>query len=1143
MYKYGIINIFSIWKFTRNVSKILSRTFKISKMKPSLDEKTSSGIVLKLYNGRKKVFIQSLQTILQKIAQDRIVKQMLQDRSSGQFITKRIEEIVAQVIFDDREIYIDTLVQKLNAYEKLYSKDQAQMIRNLGTKILSISDAQNAGEVHYVRQIQTLNEQVQALQAEIVNLRTQKADHDVSITDISRDLRVRTLDPDYNPNSPTFMHIFGRVDLTDYKVRLKLIHTDASTSRQLVVILMNKMKKICSIMRSKTKQSIKAYAKITAEYEQQRKLEMIKAKDVQKHYEDDVIPQLIARHKESMSKHRKIHQNNKQEIDKLNEKIANYEEELNSLKSNQKRNSSQIDTLNKQIVDKDSLIADLKAELQKVSKTAQTQKNQLLEKERTINQLQDDVKQSQSMHQRLNKDVQNLQQELNEANSHIDSLENELEQARNTIPRTERALKETSRELEELKRNNEELNKNLNQRNRELTEVQRKLNKIEPVYESNQRELKKLKDDFSNLQDENTERKRKYESLKHDNEAKSQQISKLEQSLNEFKASVAKHSKLVNDLEAEKDQHQNEIYEIKSQLKKQLSENAKIDKQLKENQSTINKQKDQIDQKTEENEKLKESIRKANKKNSQIEADLQKVLSDLETARAEVEEFRNAKVQHEEQAQIFKDEKTEMKQKIRDLSQEIKDKEMKSNEKISELKSQNQDLQDQNETINNKVNELENQLKSLKKAKKENEEQILSQEKTINQLKQDNNVLREKHSKAADQAKQNKESLGNLENQNRTYKKAFDEIIQHLPGNLSYDIEDVPDAVKELAENKKLLEQVYSTVGNHNPSELINSLKDLKDNKKILKKVSNMLGSKDINEIPSDLQQLKNEHENLTNDQKKLRNLFKDKSQFKDLISDDDDNPDLYKLVAAIIKKQNSYKEDLDSAAKFISKVLSTITNSQETPFNFPVKNNVTDQLLKIVKQIKDRADADQKNINAIIERAKSLGYDGTDCMKACEYIVQQMSETEKQKTFESISKELDAVRDTHRKKEEALNSQIAKLKKKNNALRVTIGQQQSQAAEREDELSNTLQQYEQQIRDLTDQLETERRIREELGKIGDGFSADTKYLKSKLSAKELKFFTFIQKVMQSDKNAKEIHMKMKQERENLFTDQLSTKT
>lgn len=1053
-------------------------------MKSKLEEETptSSSLVINLYNRRKQVFIQSLQSVLQKIAQDKIVCQMLQSRTSGQFITKRIEEIVAQVIFDDRETFIDTLIQKLNAYEKLYSRDQAEMIKSLGNKILTISDSQNASEVHYARQIQSLNEQVQALQNEIVTLRTQKSDNEVSITDFTRNIRVRTLDPDYDPSSPTFMHIFGHIDLTDFKVKLKLIHTDASTSRQLVIILINKMKKILSIMNNKVKQSARAYARRTEEYESQKNADNFKANEIQHHYEEEVIPQLLARHKESMAKHKRIHQEKQLENDKLKQALSEYKTEFKAMKMNEKQLVSENDVLHKQVLDRDTQIENLRGELQKSVLVIQAQKNSIQEKDSLILRLQDRSTQLQFSHDQLNIDSQSLQKNYEEALAKIELLEDELEQVHSTMPRTERELKDVNKQLEYTKQDNQKLTKLSNERAKQISELQRKLNKMEPAYDSNQRELSDLQLKYEQISDENIEKQHKIDSMKRENDNQRQTISRLEQSQNESRDIISRNNEQISHLEMERDKYQDELNELKSKLKKFTFDNSKMEKQSKDNLELLEKQKSQIDQNNAENERLREEIRKITKKSSQLENDLRRAVADLEAAHSEIDEFHNMKEQQEQQISTNREEKNEMKRKMRELTTNAKEQEMKNNE-----------LKEENESLNSKVNELE---------------------KAVAQLKQDN-------SRYNDKEKQRKDNFDKIEKENQTFKNILDEINDIVP---NHSIQDLPDLIRDLSDNKEFTKQVCAALGVSNPSDALGIVKNAKDSSKTLQKIAKIMGTSDPNSLSKAIQKLKDENEKLNNERQQIIQLLPN-----------DDNIDIATLISNIVQKQKSYEDQIDSAAKFISQVLATITNSQQSPLNFPLKKNIRDDLVSLVSKIKSKADSDRKQIDSILQKAKSLGFDGDDCIKACEFIAKMLAETERQKTFETVGKELDAVRENSQKKEEELNAQIAKLKKKVKSLQVSIAQMQSQGNQRDDEQSDLIQNYEKKIQELSEELATERRVREELGKIGDGFSADTKYLKSKLSSKEMKFFTFIQQVMQQDKQAKELRIKMKKERENLL--------
>lgn len=1048
-------------------------------MNSETEDKNSSSMVLSLYNKRKQVFVQSLQSILMKISQDKIVFQMLQSRTSGQFITKRIEEIVAQVISDDREIFIDTLIQKLNSYEKLFNKDQAEMIRNLGTKILKISDSQNAGEVHYVRQIQSLTEQVQALQNEVVTLRTQKADQEVSISDLTKNLKVKTLDPDYDPSSPTFMHIFGMVDLTDFKVKLKLIRTDASTSRQLVVILINKMKKICTIMKNKAKESSRAYARRFAEVQAQQSKDNIKVSDIQRHYEDEVIPQLLIRHKDSMAKHKKIHQEMQEENDKLKAAISEYKNEIKTLKSNDRQHITEADILNKQIADRDAEIENLKMELQKSVLVIQAQKDSIQEKESKIMQLQDGTKEDKYSIDKLNDNLDSFRRKYEESQNKINSMEQELQESRLTKSRMEKMLNDANQELDSAKHENRKLIKSSTEKSNQITELRQKLNQIEPVFDTNKDELKELRVRFENLSNDHSDKKKILENLRRENESQKQTISKLE------------------DLKAD---------------------NAK----------QMEKQRSQIESQSTENNKLKDDMKTLSKKNSQLESDISKLKDDLEMAQAELEDCHRFKDQQNQQISAGREEKNEMKRKIREMTNELKEQESKYSDTIAELELHNKDIQKEKEEALSKVKDLENRLRSIQRAHQETDDQLKSHEKTIEQLEHDNSKLKKKIESLSNNHRQKEGIISKVENENKEFKEVFDEIQSIFPSIQS--LSDLPEYIRELEKTHNLNNEICSLLGMNKPNELLPSLKNLKENSKILQRIARILGEKDLNNLVPTVQNLKEQYDNLAKEHQKIVDIIPggDASEISAYISD-------------IIRKQKDYEEQMQSAAEFLGKVLGTFSNSSQTSLSFPLSQKLKDDLLKLVKQIKARADSDRKQIDDILTMAKRYGYLGDDCQEAFKFLIDKRVEAESIKTMEEVEKKLDAVRVDSTKREDEFKARISKLEKKNKSLQALIAQLQSQRTDRDDEHTELTQSYEKKIQELEEELRNERRVREELCKIGDGMSADTKYLKTKLSAKELKFFTFIQKFMQSDKKGQEIQQKMQEERKNLLDPNLTS--
>jgi hypothetical protein len=97
-----------------------------------------------MFQRRKQEFSRSLQQILIQVSHDKIVRNLLQDRASSQFVCGRIEEVISGILTDDRERYIDVLLQKLQTFEALYSREHTSSIRSLGDRLISISREQNA---------------------------------------------------------------------------------------------------------------------------------------------------------------------------------------------------------------------------------------------------------------------------------------------------------------------------------------------------------------------------------------------------------------------------------------------------------------------------------------------------------------------------------------------------------------------------------------------------------------------------------------------------------------------------------------------------------------------------------------------------------------------------------------------------------------------------------------------------------------------------------------------------------------------------------------------------------------------------------------------------------------------------------------
>jgi chromosome segregation ATPase len=248
---------------------------------------------------------------------------------------------------------------------------------------------------------------------------------------------------------------------------------------------------------------------------------------------------------------------------------------------------------------------------------------------------------------------------------------------------------------------------------------------------------------------------------------------------------------------------------------------------------------------------------------------------------------------------------------------------------------------------------------------------------------------------------------------------------------------------------------------------------------------------------------------------------------------------DLSATVSFLVGKNAELEQQLAAAADFLSRLFGAVAGPASSPLRlaFPLKRGRADGLVEIVAKIRERAAADRAQVDGILERAKALGYAGEDCMEACEFIANHIGEGQRQRTLEQVNRELAEVRAACGKEQELHAREKAALKKRVADGRAAIAQMQGNVSQREEELGEQIRELERKVRELTEALATERRVREELGRIGAGYSADSKYLRSKMTANELRLLAFVERIMQQEKEAQELLEKQKAVREALLGD------
>ena len=96
-----------------------------------------------LFESRQDDFLTSLEQILKQISKDKYIKQMFADRYSAFFTPTRVSEVVYNILHDDREKFIQLLLEKVRSIEACFGPKKAQYLEEMGQKLLKLSKDQS----------------------------------------------------------------------------------------------------------------------------------------------------------------------------------------------------------------------------------------------------------------------------------------------------------------------------------------------------------------------------------------------------------------------------------------------------------------------------------------------------------------------------------------------------------------------------------------------------------------------------------------------------------------------------------------------------------------------------------------------------------------------------------------------------------------------------------------------------------------------------------------------------------------------------------------------------------------------------------------------------------------------------------------
>jgi hypothetical protein len=317
-------------------------------------------------------------------------------------------------------------------------------------------------------------------------------------------------------------------------------------------------------------------------------------------------------------------------------------------------------------------------------------------------------------------------------------------------------------------------------------------------------------------------------------------------------------------------------------------------------------------------------------------------------------------------------------------------------------------------------------------------------------------------------------------------KRTLAQSVQQIAAQLGVSSADfIGDSLEQLQAKGTLITELCRVLSVSQPDLLKSAVIDLIDTNHRLQSLGSL--------FPPDLSEYSSLKDKIAIIMKQNQDFVQERGKLSSLLNSND-------LFAAA----SQLRENLDTASQLFSRLLGILSRSP-MKISYPLSRALQDRLVSLITDFKDRADRSQKQLEMILGRAASLGYSGASAVEAVDFIAASDVQAERHKLSAQQHQELMDVRSTHERERERATKQKAKSKENISDLRNEVALLNSKRTRREEELIAQLDAERAELRGARDDLENERKIREQLITVISGSTADTAYLRAKLSDTEVR--------------------------------------
>jgi hypothetical protein len=1127
------------------------------------------GDLSSLFKARQKTFLSSLQRVLSAAGNDEYIRQMFEHRRSAAFIPDRLCELIDQIVNDDREQFVQKLAHRLAAFEACFGAARAKKLEEIGSRLVELSSSQQEREGERRSCIRLLRAQLTGAQSELfakLGSRAKEFDSLAKIEATARSLPAASGDLAQSMRSfenvmrSTFGLARTKVSSIVRELDNRLRGAEATRQRN-----QTQLGEIGTLK-----------AQLQADQDQLAKLKQKEAQHrLEDEESQKAFRRLKQEAKEGRKQIRDLQEANAQltaQVCQLQDFVDEQQQQTTELRGQLKVTNSRLQQREQEVATQEDRLSELKRATDASKNELQTTHDKLSQIKETFtietSDLQDKLQKSKTNNQKLASDLEQKAEEVKilrqEHMRQVSALEDSLRKADEKLRDAQLKLKAMEEQhqveverLAELDSKSEEVAK----LSRAVDRLREKVSRFQGETEAKNQQITRLENAEARLTTQRSEQDRRIGSLTKDLATAQLRCKSVESDLtrttrdnkrlvrniqkNRMQLAALQDTAAITEMQAARriKELQRKLDHVCKQLNlstveqvEEFQEAVAADKQIIDDLRSITQADDlvqavrELKEASERAEQLSEFAdqmaavkpeRDALKEREQLLLKQLELESPVLIARA-IEELQKALAKrrevHDNLARLFKTKDfvgraQELIEEKRDLERHLTGSLNAASPSIAlkQIAQLKETAESSKEIINRlanllnvDANEVLAEVAALAKANADysNREEQLMVALAVDSPDRILTRIDEQQIKLGRSAKILDALLTSLDCSKDT--ELVDQVssLVHTNGALTTAVNtilktldltsplDIGRRLIDLLTKSQLLAEICQLMAVSNPDLLRSSIEDLIDSNGQFESLHSMfpLSQSPLREKIADLQREKSD-------------LLAERSELESLLKSHEVVPAASQMV-----------DDLRNCSELFSRLLGALSSSP-LKITFPLSRPFQERLVRLLSDFKEKTNDFQRQVDGILGRAAALGFRGSRLEEAVNFIVASFVESEKQRLGQQMHAELMDVRRLNEKERGLAQKQRQKAKKRVAGMREALASIQERNATKEDELRAELAAEKSKAQQAANELEDKRRIHEELMLVIGGKAADSEYLRSKLSEREMKELTKAQEI------------------------------